>query len=169
MPISYPESVKSFWLKLSSQRDLEFGCRCRGDVSTLTRPGDMTFRPRTTFARKMCYWILSRYAKNGGAAQDRWTSVCMFVICMYLYVCVHDSSTRLCVAISSSYSIWIKKVALIDTTSRTTYKWSRTFTALWLSSWAVASPDSYWDGFDDKRYVIGLWTASPTVGSLFSF
>ena len=63
MPVSYPESFKSFGLKLCSQRDLELWCRCRGDVPTLTWPGDLTLEPRRSkVSHKMCYCILGRCA-----------------------------------------------------------------------------------------------------------
>ena len=62
---TYPESFKSFELKLCSQRDLELWCRCRCDVPSLTWPGDLTFGPRRSkFANKMCYWILGMYDRN---------------------------------------------------------------------------------------------------------
>ena len=70
--ISHPQSFKSFGLQLCPHREVEVWSRSRGAHLTLTWPGDLTFWPRKSkFAHKVCSWIVSRYAKFGGAARRR--------------------------------------------------------------------------------------------------
>ena len=83
MPVSYPECFKPFGPKLRSQRDLELWRQYWGDAGeTLTRSDDLTFGPRSKLAHKMCYWILGRYAKNGGGAHRRFLDIREKCVCV---------------------------------------------------------------------------------------